>query len=55
MQELILKNILPLTDMDSASTVKLCDQWFNGDYNRIVEAIQNFSKESKFSGNELSY
>jgi len=42
MQELVLKNIGSFIEMDSESTVKLCDQWFRADYNQIVEAICKF-------------
>jgi len=32
MQQLILRNISSFIEMNAASTVKLCDQWFEGDY-----------------------
>jgi hypothetical protein len=33
--------------MDTKSTVNLADQWFQGDYSQIVEAISKFNENSE--------
>jgi hypothetical protein len=43
MQQLILKNISSFIEMNAESTVKLCDQWFEGDYYQIVQAINKYT------------
>jgi len=43
MKELVLKNMGSFIEMDPASTVKLCDQWFDCDYNCIVQAIEKYT------------
>jgi len=43
MQNLILKNISSFIDMDPTQTVSLCDQWFEGDYYQMVEAIGSYT------------
>lgn len=46
MQGLVLKNIGSFVEMDTVSTVHLCDQWFEGNYFEIVEAIYKFTRNS---------
>ena len=43
MQQLILKNISSFIEMNAESTVKLCGQWFEGDYYQIVQAINKYT------------
>ena len=54
MQQLILRNISSFIEMNAASTVKLCDQWFEGDYYQIVQAINNFTP-SKSAASALAF
>ena len=42
----------PFIKMDSELTVSLCDQWFDADYNVIVDAIHKYQA---FNENELSF
>jgi hypothetical protein len=51
-QGLVLKNIGSFIEMDTASTVHLCDQWFKGDYFEIVDAISKFTRSG---GDALSF
>lgn len=54
MQQLILTNISSFIEMNAESTVKLCDQWFEGDYYRIVQAINKYTP-SKSKACELCF
>ena len=54
MQGLILKNICSFVEMDPKQTVMLCDQWFHGNYDQMVEAINSFSTSSN-QANEASF
>lgn len=40
--------------MNAESTVKLCDQWFEGEYYQIVAAINKFTP-SKTTASALSF
>jgi len=54
MQNLILKNTSSFVKMDPALTAKLCDQWFDGDYSKMVDAICQYPK-SQDEENELCF
>ena len=40
MKDLIFEHISDFVEMDPAQTVKLCDQWFDGDYNEVAQALK---------------
>ena len=40
MKDLIFDHISDFVDMDPVQTVKLCDQWFDGDYNSVARALK---------------
>ena len=42
-----MKNIGRFIEMDSEHTVQLCDQWYNADYNRIVDAIIKYTERDE--------
>ncbi len=54
MQNLILKNTSSFVKMDPTLTAKLCDQWFDGDYSKMVDAICQYPK-SQDEENELCF
>ena len=41
MKELIQLHIADFVQMDPEQTVKLCDQWFDSDYNSIARALKD--------------
>ena len=41
MKELIQLHIADFVQMDPEQTVKLCDQWFESDYNSIARALKD--------------
>jgi len=40
MKDLIFDHIAGFVQMDPAQTVKLCDTWFDGDYNAVARALK---------------
>ena len=48
MKDLIFDHISDFVDMDPVQTVKLCDQWFDGDYNSVARALKE-QKDLSFS------
>ena len=41
MKELILEHIADFAEMDTALTVKICEQWFEKDYNTVASALKD--------------
>ncbi len=41
MKEVIIEQIANFVQMDPEQTVKLCDQWFESDYNSIARALKD--------------
>ena len=54
MQDLILKNMSSFIEMDPKQTVELCDQWFEGNYFKMVEAIDNHTNSTSLA-NEMQF
>ena len=48
MKDLIFDHISDFVAMDPVQTVKLCDQWFDGDYNSVARALKE-QKDLSFS------
>lgn len=40
MKALIYRHISDFVQMDPQQTLKLCDQWFDSDYNSVVSALK---------------
>lgn len=41
MKDLIFKHIADFVAMDPAQSVKLCDAWFDGDYNSMASELKD--------------
>jgi hypothetical protein len=41
MKRLILENIADFVSMDPEQTVKLCEDWFDSDFEKIVRALSD--------------
>ena len=41
MKELIFTHIASFVQMDPVQTVKLCDQWFDSDYNALAKELKD--------------
>lgn len=40
MKNLIFEHIGEFVEMDPINTVKICDKWFDSDYNKVAKALK---------------
>ena len=41
MKELLFAHICDFVEMDPAQSVRLCEQWFEGDYSKVAKALKD--------------